>query len=85
MPALAPAVGAKVANDVNAKRLSIVLTDNAYSEVANLSKSTRRSITELVRLGLGLVKILVEEVGRGNKLVVATKDGQPLKEIVLPM
>jgi len=41
-------------------------------------------MTELVRLGLGLVKVALEAQQNGNKLVVTTAEGQPLKEIVLP-
>jgi len=49
-----------------------------------MAKRNRRSMTELVRLGLGLVKIALEAEQNGHKLIVTTADGQPLKEIVLP-
>ncbi len=82
--AVPAAVGAVVAEDKAAKRLNITLTDTAYAEVTALSKTTRRSITELVRLGLALVKISIEETGNKNILVIVSPDGRALKEIVLP-
>jgi hypothetical protein len=41
-------------------------------------------MTDVVRLGLGLVKIALEAKKDGNRLVVTNSEGQPLKEIVLP-
>ena len=41
-------------------------------------------MTELVRLGLGLVKIAIEAERRGHRLIVTTAEGDPVKEIVLP-
>jgi len=41
-------------------------------------------MTELVRVGLGLVKLALEAERKGHRLVVTTSDGQPIKEIVLP-
>jgi hypothetical protein len=66
------------------KRINLVLPASAYAEVYGLSKSTKRSLTDLVRLGLGLVKIAIEEVAKGNKLIVASADGQAIKELVIP-
>lgn len=66
------------------KRVNFILSDRAYAELVDLSKKNRRSMTELVRLGLGLVKIALEAADRGQRLVVTTSDGQPIKEVVLP-
>jgi hypothetical protein len=41
-------------------------------------------MTELVRLGLGLVKIALEAERNGQRLIVTTAEGQAIKEIVLP-
>jgi len=43
-----------------------------------------KSMTELMRLGLGLVKIAIEAEKRGQRLIVTTDEGVPVKEIVLP-
>jgi hypothetical protein len=70
--------------EIGVKRLNINLSETAFGELQMLARRTRRSMTELVRLGLGLVKISIQEAARGNKLIVTTADGQPLREIVLP-
>jgi hypothetical protein len=66
------------------KRVNFILSERAHSELVNLAKRTNRSMTELIRLGLGLVKIVTEAARDGNRLVVTTPDGQPIKEIVIP-
>ena len=66
------------------RRLNLNLSEQAYADVNVLAKDTRRSITELVRLGLGLVKIALQESRSGNKIIVTTSDGKPIKELVLP-
>ena len=66
------------------RRVNFVLSEKAHTDLVALSRHSMRSMTELVRLGLGLVKLALEEQHNGNKLVVTTADGRPLKEIVLP-
>jgi hypothetical protein len=39
---------------------------------------------EVMRLGLALTKIVLEEAKDGNKLIIETRAGHRLKEIVLP-
>jgi hypothetical protein len=73
-----------VALNEEAKRVNFVLSEKAHSELALMARRTRRSMTELVRLGLGLLKIALEAQQNGHKLVVTTAEGNPLKEIVLP-
>jgi hypothetical protein len=70
--------------EIETKRVNFVLSAKAHSELATMARRTRRSMTELVRLGLGLVKIAIEAERNGHKLIVTTADGTPLKEIVLP-
>jgi hypothetical protein len=69
---------------VAGRRVNFVLSEKAHTDLVGLSKDSMRSMTELVRLGLGLVKLALEAQQNGNKLVVTTADGRPLKEIVLP-
>lgn len=68
----------------NGKRVNFVLSDKAHTELASLARETRRSMTDLLRLGLGLMKIAIEADRNGNRLFVTKPDGQPVKEIVLP-
>ena len=69
---------------VAGRRVNFVLSEKAHTDLVGLSKDSMRSMTELVRLGLGLVKLALEAQQNGNRLVVTTADGRPLKEIVLP-
>jgi hypothetical protein len=66
------------------RRVNFVLSERAHTDLVGLSKDSMRSMTELVRLGLGLVKLAWEAQQNGNRLVVTTADGRPVKEIVLP-
>ena len=41
-------------------------------------------ITDIVRLGLGLVMVAIRESQQGNKIIVADPNGIPIKELILP-
>ena len=69
---------------VGNKRLNVSLSERAYSDLMNAARETRRSMTELVRLGISLVRVALEAERNGHRLIVATDDGKALKEIVLP-
>jgi hypothetical protein len=66
------------------KRVNFMLSDEAFRELASLSRQRMRSMTEIIRLGLGLVKLALEAEVNGQRIVVTTAEGQPVKEIVLP-
>ena len=66
------------------KRVNFVLSERAYSDLVALAKQTNRTMTELVRLGLGLLKIAIDSEHKGHRLIVADHSGQAIKEIVLP-
>ena len=38
------------------KRVNFLLSERAYGELTQLSRRTRRSMTEIVRVGLGLAR-----------------------------
>ena len=69
---------------VSLKRLNLNLAEKAFNDVQALAKRTNRSMTELVRLGLGLVKIALEARDRGERLAVVDNAGKPLREILIP-
>lgn len=73
-----------VAAVATGKRLNFNLSEKAYSDLVGLSKETRRSMTELIRLGIGLVKIAIEAERKGERLIIATAEGTATREIVLP-
>ncbi len=67
------------------KRLNLNVTEQAYDDLSRLSRETNRSMTEIVRIGLGLVKLAFDEQSRQNRLVVTDANLKPLREIVLPL
>lgn len=66
------------------KRLNLILSAAIYEDVAALAKERRTTMTEIVRLALGLVKVAIREAKLGNKLVVAKTNGEVIKELILP-
>ena len=65
-------------------RINISLSAAAREEVSRLAKTSSCSVTDLVRLSLSLLKVVLEEMQHGNKLIVTTSGGQPVKELVIP-
>jgi hypothetical protein len=65
-------------------RLNVNIPESARAEVDQLVEISGRSITELVRFGLSLVKVVLHESKLGNKIVVATEDGRAIKELIIP-
>jgi hypothetical protein len=66
------------------RRLNLILSQRAYDDAALTAKAHNRSMTEIVRLGLGLVKLALDAAANGDRIVIADKDGNPKREIVLP-
>lgn len=67
-----------------ANRYNVNLSDDAYNDMAELSKKTHRRMSELVRLGLHLAHVAYTEVLQGNKVLIADAKGNILRELVLP-
>ncbi len=84
MPATLPASNIVSSAVSPGKRVNFILSEKSHADLANLADLTHRSMTDVVRLGLGLVKIALEAARNGQRLVVTTAEGQPVKEIVLP-
>jgi len=66
------------------KRVNLILSAGAYADLAAMANQRRTTMTEIVRLGLGLLKVAISEAEKGRKLVVTTEDGKVLKELILP-
>jgi hypothetical protein len=72
-------------SDQGVRRLNINLPESVYQELQQLSRTTGRSMTDLVRTALGLVNVAYEETkDRSKVLVVADKDGKPIKQLIIP-
>ena len=65
------------------KRLNINLPLPVFGELDTLARNSGRTMTEIVRTALGLVKVAIEAEQNNNKLAVVTPEGKLLKEIVL--
>lgn len=67
----------KVKRDAAGKqRLQFVLSDDAVGRIDKLSTTLRRSTrTSTVRLALGLLEALVEEVGDPRTITIVLPDG----------
>jgi len=73
-----------ISNPKITKRLNFILSGRAHADLVEWSKETNRSMTDIIRLGLGLARLALEAERKGNRLVVTTSEGDPIKEIVLP-
>ena len=66
-----------------ARRLNVNLPEDTYRQLKKLADESHRSMTEVVRTALGLVKIALEEERKDNSIAVVDRMGTPIKEIVL--
>jgi hypothetical protein len=66
------------------RRLNLILSSAVYDDVSKLAKEKRTTMTEIVRLALGLIKVAIREANQGNKLVVTKASGEVIKELILP-
>jgi len=66
------------------KRLAITLSERAYNDLRQIAANTSRPMSDVIRIGIGLYKVAAEVSRENNKLMVVSRDGKPLKEIVLP-
>lgn len=69
---------------MESRRLNINLPGQVALDLENLSNTSGRSMTEIIRNALGLVKIAHDVVENDQKLVIADSSGKPIKEIILP-
>jgi len=66
------------------RRVSVKMSEEGYQILQGLSTSSQRSMNNIFRNALGLVRIALEEEEKGNSLAVVNKKGKVLKEVVLP-
>jgi Arc/MetJ-type ribon-helix-helix transcriptional regulator len=65
------------------RRLNINLPAQAAADLEKLAESSGRSMTEVIRNALGLVRLAQEAHSKNQKLIIADQNDKPLKEIVL--
>ena len=66
------------------KKFTFTLSPKAYGDLCSLAKSHALSMSQLLRIALSLIYLLITEKAKGNKMIIASSDGVPLKEIDLP-
>lgn len=66
----------------NVRRLNLNLPERTFQELERLASETGRSLTEMIRIAIGLAQVAVDEEIHGRKLAVISKDGHVLKEII---
>lgn len=66
------------------KKISLIMTQEVFDRFEGLARKSGKSMAEVVRLGLGLVNLVLDAKSNGNKVVITTSTGKALKEVVLP-
>ena len=66
------------------RRLSFILSESAYDELQELALKSHRSMTELVRFGIGLMRVAEDAKKQKLKLMVVNENNEAVREIVLP-
>lgn len=64
-------------------RINIVLSDKARTDLQEIATKTRRSMSDVIRMALALLKVAFDELALGHKIAIIDSNGKPLKEIVL--
>lgn len=68
---------------VKTKRLNVNLPEPVFGELEEIADQSGRSLTEVVRLALGLLAHATDAQRAGHKLAVVDSRGRLLKELVL--
>jgi CopG-like RHH_1 or ribbon-helix-helix domain, RHH_5 len=66
------------------RRLNVNLSEQVYNELQELAGRTGRTVSDLVRLALAVIRVILTEVGPDQNLYVGTRDGKIKKQIVIP-
>lgn len=66
------------------KRLNVNLPVEVFEELEVLAEESGRTLTEIVRLALGLVNLALNEHKAGNRLAILDAQERVVKEVLLP-
>ncbi len=67
------------------EKVSFNLTPRAAETLRRISEESHLSMTEVVRVSLGLMGVVWDELQSNNRLVIAAPDGTHLRDIILPL
>jgi len=68
---------------VQMRRLNLNLTESLYHEIEELALAEGRTMTEVLRIGLGLVHLAVKARRKGGQMAIIDSDNN-LHRVVLP-
>jgi hypothetical protein len=66
------------------KRLNLNLPATLYEDLSELAENQGKSMTEIVRTGLGLAHLAYTQLGKNRKLLIADNNGNTIREIFIP-
>jgi hypothetical protein len=75
--------GAKAPATSTVRRLNINLPEKTFNDLERTATKTGRTMTDIVRVGVSVAQVVVEEVSHGRKLAVIDSNGRVLKELIL--
>lgn len=69
--------------EMSEKRLNVRLTEEAYTEIAELAAKQGKSISELIRDSLALEKFFYETKSKGGQVLVQRQGERQPRQVVL--
>jgi hypothetical protein len=66
------------------QRVNLNLPMKSYQDLEILADKTGRTMTDILRFGLSMVKLYLEETEQGRKLFIASPNGKAISEIRFP-
>jgi hypothetical protein len=67
-----------------AEELNVQITDDASQELQRLRQITGHSVDGLLAISIGLLILVADAEKFGNKVLLTSRSGRPLKEIIIP-
>lgn len=66
------------------RKLGLSLGVPVFEEFSQLAQERKSTLSQVVRLALGLGRVALTELKKGNRLLIVSAEGAALKELVLP-
>jgi len=63
------------------KRINLNLPEPLYCDLEELAAETGKTMTEIVKAGLGLANLIYRDIGAHERLAIADSTGRVVKEI----
>lgn len=65
--------------------VTFLFKDKSALELESMARETGLQREELTGIALGLLKCLIEEMRRGNKVIISTSSKKPVYELLIPL